>query len=323
MNEPILNNTVVLVIGSLIIALVVIEFLSKKRNKEKDLNEQNNPYKNSFDKYKQVISNFNNLNWSSYKESKEKILRQIEEGDEWVQQELSKLVKPTPSYKKVLFFNLQEESYTKELEEYNKNKTILDEYYNVLKIDNFSRVNLYNHEEQLKHEHHYYRTPIYRQTVDIYKKWKDVENNCDSLQDKIRTALSAIDSAQFTETIDLFSKNKGLSILSSINTSSANDDIRRVKQRLQTLKDSLESLQSEQLNYNKSIKEVNDFPDLVVDLVFDFGFDFTSIMSLFSLSDAEDSLESLRSKIKSIEHSVKDQVQKYSSAKNNILIKLD
>lgn len=324
MNEPILNNAVGIVIGALVFTLILIEFVkSKKLKKDNSINEKNNPYKDNFDKYQQVISKFNNLDWISYKESKEKILLDIESGDEWIQRELLNLIKPTPVYKKVLFLNILEESSQKKLEEYNQKKHILNQYYNILKKENFSRTNLYNHEEKLKHDHHYYRTPIYRKTVDMYKKWKDAENNLDSLQNQIRTALSSIDSAQFTETIDLFSKNKGLSVLSSINTSSANDDIRRVKQKLVTLKENLESLKEEQLHFSQSLKEVNDFPDLVIDLVFDFGFDFTSIMSLFNLSDAEDSLKSLRSKTNSIENSIKEQVSKYYAAKNDILIKLE
>jgi len=123
-----------------------------------------------------------------------------------------------------------------------------------------------------------------------------VKKAADEYGEAIDHALSEIDDAESMETLDLVSKNKGISILSHMENDEANEAIGEVKQAAQRFQEALEA-------YNGAVKEgcgrtdavgrINDDIDLVLDLIGD-GFDFMSFFTLSQLSDAEDALNELR-----------------------------
>jgi hypothetical protein len=120
--------------------------------------------------------------------------------------------------------------------------------------------------------------------------------------EKIDAALEEVREAHGIETMDLFSKNKGLAILSHIETAEARDAIAVVRATGPDFQKFLEE-------YNDSVKgwkapaldaEIGDSLDLTFDLLLD-GFDFMSVFALSKLNDAEHELQQLRAEVLKIE----------------------
>ena len=127
----------------------------------------------------------------------------------------------------------------------------------------------------------------------------------DQFKAKIKTALKEIDEAQSMETMDLFTKNAAISIMSSIENGQARDAIEDVKKAAPAFQKAIE-------DYNGAIKQVDlgaldldidDFTDLVFDLVLD-GFDFMSIFTLNALGDAEEQMRAAMEKVDEVSREV-------------------
>lgn len=134
------------------------------------------------------------------------------------------------------------------------------------------------------------------------------------LKDLIKTALDDIDSAEFTETLDLVSSNKAISLISMVDNSNANSSIKNVSKKLKELKE----------NYNFESMDL-DTIDTIFDLVLD-NFAIDSIMSIFvlqELSNMKDKVEELEkminSKISNIENTIKSLKQNTDSYLNENL----
>lgn len=127
--------------------------------------------------------------------------------------------------------------------------------------------------------------------------------------EKVDDALSQIDDAKGMETLDLFSQNKGISLLSHLENSEANDAMQRVK-------DSTEQFQEDLRKYNNFIKnycvqkldgiKVDDTLDFILDMTLD-AFNFMSFFVLEDLSNAESKLTKLKSEVQEIQDEVKKQ----------------
>jgi hypothetical protein len=125
-----------------------------------------------------------------------------------------------------------------------------------------------------------------------------VKAAADELLEAIDHALGEVDDAQGTETLDLVSKDKGISILSHLENDEANEAIGEVKDAAQRFRAALESYNGgikEKLSQETGVERINDDIDLVLDLVGD-GFDFMSLFTLSQLNDAEEALNEFRGK---------------------------
>jgi hypothetical protein len=112
----------------------------------------------------------------------------------------------------------------------------------------------------------------------------------------VNDAQSSVSSAQTYETLDMVSDNQGLSALSYMQTSSANDHIEEVNAAVARLN---RLLREEGQAVQGELAGVSDLLDLVADQ-FGNGFDFSSLMNLSSLSSASSSLEDIETRVRQV-----------------------
>jgi hypothetical protein len=124
----------------------------------------------------------------------------------------------------------------------------------------------------------------------------------DGYLDKVDAALEEVREAHGIETFDLFTKDKGVAILSHVETVDAQEAIAAVRAAGPDFQKFLEE-------YNGSVKgwqapvfeaDIGFTPDLAFDLLLD-GFDFMSVFALEKLNDAEAELQRLRVEVAKIE----------------------
>ena len=172
--------------------------------------------------------------------------------------------------------------------------------------------------KQSKHSHYKLTDSKYQELCVMSDKWDDIKSCYLNVMNEISEARNAIDDAETMETLDMFTDNKGLSVLSTISTSDANSEIRDVKPALKTLESKLEDVK-----VKEDLINVDDSFDLMVDLFFDFSFDFTSLFNLFSLSSADSKLSSLERELQPLGAQIQEKVEKATSAKESYLASLD
>jgi len=139
---------------------------------------------------------------------------------------------------------------------------------------------------ETKDNHYYNNDEIYQKICNIYQKQYSIKNQYEIVLSSISSARSAISNAELAETMDLLSKNKGISLMSSVSSSGANSSIKKVKREVVNLSNMINELK----DFQNSITNVDDTFDLMIDLFFDTGFDFFSVFNLFSLGNAKSSL---------------------------------
>ncbi|MCW5223348.1 hypothetical protein D5041_06980 [Verminephrobacter aporrectodeae subsp. tuberculatae] len=110
------------------------------------------------------------------------------------------------------------------------------------------------------------------------RRWLELAQEADS---RLSDARRACESASTTELLDAVSKSKAISVLSCMSTSSAADLIMRAGQAVRALAEALPK-HAEQA----SMDLPGDLCDLVVDLVFNPGFDVLSWFNVMRLGDA-------------------------------------
>lgn len=141
-----------------------------------------------------------------------------------------------------------------------------------------------------------------------YGQISKVKDTTDSYMRKIKSALSAIDSAQTTETMDMFTDNKGISVLSSMQNSAAKSAINEVKHATEHFRDVMNEYETCAHEYhvdaNVDSGGISDMGDLFMDLAFDGGFDFMSIFTLSALDRAEDQMRELKGQVSGIQHRI-------------------
>lgn len=116
-----------------------------------------------------------------------------------------------------------------------------------------------------------------------------------------RQALSALDtaaercsSASTMETIDMISSNKGLSLLSTIETGEASDDVETAKRAVTRLQKALKRTEQD-----PELMDVgSDLPDLAIDMMFDVGLDVLSFFNMLALDESEQSCRDAYDKLK-------------------------
>jgi hypothetical protein len=158
----------------------------------------------------------------------------------------------------------------------------------------------------------------FKENQDHLKAVNEMRTVVNNYVELIEEAASDVDSAQGMETLDLFTDNKGISILSTMENSSASDSIEAVKEYSPKFKEAVEKFKN-YLNENKiddpKISEIGDILDLYFDMFFDGGFDFTSLFSLSALNDAEDDIEKLQEKVVDFQNKVDKIYQQYKDKK--------
>lgn len=138
-----------------------------------------------------------------------------------------------------------------------------------------------------------------------------------SALNEISEAESAVSSAQSYELIDMATNNKGLSLISTLSTSSANAEMSDAANAIKRFTDAL--AEHRDLSDNLRHSMVWEWTDLIFDLtVENTGFDFTSVISYFALSSASSNLNAAARQIKKTLTVLGSQHSNYSAAKSSV-----
>ena len=137
----------------------------------------------------------------------------------------------------------------------------------------------------------------------------------DEFKGLIEHALSEIDSAQSMETMDMFTKNKGISLMSYAANSDASSAIGDVKRAAPDFQAAVEGYTEAIKGFDaKAVRaDIGDGMDLFFDFAFD-GFDFMSMFTLSALGSAESDMEGLRGQVQEIDDHVSKNMQDAEAA---------
>ena len=133
-------------------------------------------------------------------------------------------------------------------------------------------------------------------TLDVYRSATDAVTALDE-------AIEALDSAQTYETLDLVSDNKGLSAVSTMANSTAQDRVGEAREAIDVLSRKTKSAIDEDL------VAPGDTLDLFLDMAFDPGFDFLSLYNIGRLSAARSRCEEARVRVSEIEVRLRERHQ--------------
>lgn len=146
--------------------------------------------------------------------------------------------------------------------------------------------------------------------TDLYNTIHKAKKAGDNVLSEINEALSAIDSASTMETIDMFTSNKGISLLSSMSTSDAKSEVDDVAPAIEKFKKELE--------YTRvKVNEVQlESTWATLDLIFDMA--DIGFMDIFSSFMVLDSLNSAESKLKDVEKTIRKVMETVNKDYNEI-----
>lgn len=151
----------------------------------------------------------------------------------------------------------------------------------------------------------------------IYNTFAKTVKAGDFAISEINDAISAVDSAQSTETLDLFTNNKAISLMSSMSNSSARDESAAAAHAVKKFKKELE--------YTKVVIGEMELDtswgtfDFVVDMMSDGGFldTFGSFMALSALNDTEENLKEAKREVSKVLESVKKEFSEITKQKDH------
>lgn len=242
------------------------------------------------------------------------------------------LIESTTQYKAINFFkrlfSFEKRKELKKLKEFildkeiesnklkvdinNKKQTLNDNYINQLVMADKDSV--------LKNDEMNKRIQM---TTDLYNTIYRTKKAGDNVLHEISEARSAISSAESMETLDMFSKNKGISLMSSMSTSTARSEVNDVGPAIASFKKELE--------YTRlKVNEVElDSVWTTLDFVFDMsdnGFmdTFSSFMVLNSLGNTDSQLYNIAVTIEKIMQTInKDHTEIKEQLENEKKIRED
>jgi hypothetical protein len=132
--------------------------------------------------------------------------------------------------------------------------------------------------------------PGFKAAYDQYVAILALRDSSEDCERALDTALNEIDGAQSMETADLFSGNKGIGFLSYLENDEASDAIEAAQEALVAFGEALKKYDQTESTLRDIKSQINDFPDLMLDLTLDLPFDFLSWSMLSQLDDCEDEL---------------------------------
>lgn len=122
------------------------------------------------------------------------------------------------------------------------------------------------------------------------------------------TAISSLETAKTYETIDAFSSNNAISVMSTVQTSSASDDVQEANAAIGRLRE------ASRQEVPASLSAPSDAFDLMMDLCIDSVFDFMSFYNMKRLGDAKTRCHQARDRVMEIERALLRDVQKAATA---------
>lgn len=131
----------------------------------------------------------------------------------------------------------------------------------------------------------------------IYEIINKTKKSGDYALSQIKSAANSVSDAETMETMDLVSSNKTMSLLSTMSTHDASDDVNNAKSAIESFQKNLEYMKThvEQLKLDTTIENM----DFIFDMFLDNGLldFFGSLMALDSLEKASNSLVDAEKKV--------------------------
>lgn len=122
----------------------------------------------------------------------------------------------------------------------------------------------------------------YREKQKLLDKLNSTKTNLKALIEEADSVISSISSSEGMETLDMFTSNKGIALMSTISTSSTSDEIKRFQESLKRFYD----------NNSDTLQTLN-IIDFVGEML-DFGTGFDIIMGFMQLDSLGKSKEKVR-----------------------------
>lgn len=321
--ETVINNNkelLAFMFAGLMVVLIILSIIEnsiKEKNKamvDELFKKISNPFEDKIINLKNQLEKLKQLTYLEYVPLKTKLTNEINQLQKSIETEKNKI--QIVEVDQGMFETLTDNKKIQDLAN-NKYALMLGRYLETLK----SVTPSYSETKNKKEAHYAYSD---RKIQAINKNLEKVEKAYRLYSQVIREineAKSALSSAQTMEMFDLMSSNKAVSFLSTASTSSANSELRDVKRAIENLNEYLKELKNENTQKFEKI-EVSDMTDLVVDLIFDLNFDFTSVLSLFSLSDASIKLTRIKSSLSPLGDRLEISVDKIKTEKEVYLSQL-
>ena len=294
-----------------IVLYFLVNMIKQNNHNQKIYNEVESMLEVSlFREIEENLLSLKNMEWLEYKKNQEQVKAQAARDLESLErryQESQREVVFTPQEKRFWFKDCPEYKLKKHY-----HKILMKEIFKE-KIEKLKLLIPDDYYAKVKKLNYYNKNSKKVQNLQkVLSQFNEGISKYRAVQREIKQAKSAISSAETMETIDLFSKNKGLSLLSTLSTSDANSEIEDVKRSLKSLKSYLNNLNMKKVQ--NAQRGVDDSFDLFIDFVFDPGFDFFSLMNLFSLADASSDLDKLARDISPIGDHLKSSKNKAKEA---------
>jgi len=216
------------------------------------------------------------------------------------------LIDFTKEYKAINFFkrlfSFTKRKQLKEIKNFIKRQeALMQDYQREIDVKRNTLKNNYINQLIMSDDTHHTKYEAINERVqlatDVYNTIHKAKKAGDNVLTEIDEALSAIDSASTMETIDMFTNNKGISLLSSMSTSDAKSQVDDVSPAIEKFKKELE------YTYLKVNEVQLDSTWATLDLIFDMA--DVGFMDVFSSFMVLDSLNNTESKLKDVQKTIK------------------
>lgn len=140
----------------------------------------------------------------------------------------------------------------------------------------------------------------------LFENLSNSQRDLKTLIEEADKVISSISSSEGMETLDMFTSNKGIALMSTISTSSTSDDIKNFQESLNRFYDN-----------NRETLETLNIIDFVGDML-DVGFGFDIVLGFMQLS----SLGEAKSQIKEVKEELSRELSELISQSNKVKSKL-
>lgn len=289
--------------GGVIVTLASIGFFRKS-----SVTPLSDPYESTVKPVIEKIEELLKMDWVQYKQNKPMVVQLMKVAEAYLKDCQSKNRDPQVKWNE--FYFLMNKERIEEIAYFEERKQLLDKYLEKVTL----RLSLY--EDSIKHAYYIVHDSKYSALSRSYSSWETAKNKYNKVIYEIDQALDAIDSAQAMETMDLFTKNKGISIMSSMSNSSASSEVEDIKPAIRDLENYLKELKLKEETIFKSV-DISDMSDLMVDMFLDWDFDIMSFFTLSKLSNAEDKIKDLKRNLRPLGQTLSEQLSKREALKNH------
>jgi hypothetical protein len=167
------------------------------------------------------------------------------------------------------------------------------------------------------------KNPEFRKLHTVYQNAENAKTKIEKYLRLIDDAIDKVIDAGRMEGIDMFSNNKGISVVSYFSTDSALKAIKEVNKYSKVVLDAIKSYNSEISTLSKvsDDAQVRNIGDLALDFATN-GPDFLSVLNMLQLREAEGQLKELKRQISKVDEAISTEYSKLDSQVNQYISKV-